>query len=93
MVGDKKGRQLAVHVDQLKPYITLGEVDELKGLPLGLHTIKKIKSHRVDPLRGLELFVWWEGQNEEESEWLTHQKLVDMGVGPQAQEYITQWCT
>ena len=35
IVGDKKGRQLAVHVDQLKPYITLGYFDELKRLRLG----------------------------------------------------------
>jgi len=41
LVGDKKGRQLAVHVDQIKPYITLGEVGELQDLPLGIHTIKK----------------------------------------------------
>ena len=43
----KKGRKLAVHVDQLKPYTTLGEVEELNGLPLGELTVKKVKSHRT----------------------------------------------
>ena len=92
IVGDKKGRHLAVHVDQLKPYITLGEVEELKGLPLNVHVVQKVMSHRSDPIRGLELLIWWQGQGERDAEWVGHSKMVKMGLGPQVQPYIDHWC-
>ena len=59
LVGYEKGPPLAVHTDQMKPFITLGEVGKLQDIPLNIQTIKEIKNNSVDPLRGLDLLMWW----------------------------------
>ena len=88
LLRDKKGDTLAAHVDQLKPYLTLGEEGELAGLEHTGKDIEQVRGCKVGPTGSREFLVWWKGEPSSEATWVPYTELVREGLGHHVQQYI-----
>ena len=85
-VVDKRGVELLVHVDQLKPYLSLGEAGELVGLEGWGKVVEDIVEHR-DGEEEEEYLVRWRGEPGDAAAWLTRSQLVSLGWSAQVEAY------
>ena len=89
MVGDTRGGRTPAHVDQLKPYPTLGEVGVLAGLDLPPpRTVEKVMNHRGSTPSQWKFLVWWRGEPAAEAAWIPRVTLEEMGFREKIQVYL-----
>ena len=87
LVIDKRGIQLPVHVDQMKPYYPLlGEDTELEGLPGSGKEIEKILGCKEGTQGNMEYLVIWKNDPNKEGEWLTYDNLLTLGHAAQVDQ-------
>ena len=89
VVQDRRGTTFAVHLDQLKPYVPLGELGELAGLEgwdRDLDCILKVKD---GPDGEAQYLVSWKGHPTQD--WVTYTASLTRGWQDQIEHFhLTQ---
>ena len=86
VVQDKKHTSLKVHCDQLKPYFSLGEVEELSGLPGYNKTLLSILESRDSQEGELDFQVFW--TDSIVPAWITCSVLLSLGWQHKIEEFL-----
>jgi hypothetical protein len=87
IVGDKRGGTQAVHVDQMKAYQPLGEMDELVGLETSKKDIDQILGNKRNEQGEEEYLIWWREDPRTEASWIPEHQLQMLGHSNKIQQY------
>ena len=87
IVGDKKGGTQAVHIDQMKTYQPLGEMDELVGLETSKSDIEQILGNQRNEKGEEEYLIWWKEDPRSEASWIPEHQLQMLGHTNKIQQY------
>ena len=88
MVTDKKGITIMVHIDQMKPYIVLGETGELTGLGNWDRKILQLQESRERPDGEVEYLILWDDNKGDPHSWVPHSVVIALGGETLLEEYL-----